>query len=216
MGCFSRSILWLGAYPDEKPLETSKKHRRTKICWLGTWNATTWCFSSPEWGLTPSWTTGCTLSRNTASNELYLTRRSTARVEPHQPPTKDVCLAFIEIDRSIAHRSQHLHRSRHNTYTVRVTHMCESRWTKKKVGLCLCGHAMPWRKRHTHASRFFQKHFRLDVGLFDSMLDSLICAQPAMAESVTSATNCCCLPSRQLFGDRPVHVQHACVLPPLR
>ena len=38
----------LGAFPDEKPLETSKKNRRTKICWLGTWNATTWCFSSPE------------------------------------------------------------------------------------------------------------------------------------------------------------------------
>ena len=42
-------------------------------------------------------------------------------LSPSRPPTKDVCLAFIEIDRSIAHRSQHLHRSRHNTYTVRAT-----------------------------------------------------------------------------------------------
>ena len=47
-GLFFEVHFGLGAYPDEKPIETSKKHRRPKICWLGTWNATTWCLSSPE------------------------------------------------------------------------------------------------------------------------------------------------------------------------
>ena len=134
-----------------------EEKRRTKICWLGTWNATTWCCSSPDWGLTPG-------PLDARCHETLLPMSSTWQegqrqgLSPSKPPTKDVCLAFIEIDRSIAHRSQHLHRSRHTHERARE---------QKKSGVVSVWPCDPVTKE-THTQADFYKTFQTP------MLDSLI------------------------------------------